>query len=342
LGNAAWTNIGLKTSGAPPPTVGNLVAGGQPFDAFLTLNGAWGGMPSGQLAVPTAAAAGYSASTLNSFVHGVAHSNLKTPFRLSAWLTNSAQLVMHLNSVSDGSIMIVRADGSELFRTNLPNLDGGYAVNNEYNLDIPVSLPAGKRLIEITNAGTDWFYLDSVRLQQVMPANYANNWQPSPEAIGLRGPHESLLYVVAPGVSFPAGATNSALGIQHAQTVTLTNWSAGNFIAEWYDPATAEALGTTQQPGANGSLTLGLPDFTSDIAVVLYATPRLSALDVSTNGILLRLDSETGGRYLLQLSFDLTNWAPLFTITNFSGSTTAIAPFAGTNAQSFFRVQKAL
>jgi hypothetical protein len=34
--------------------------------------------------------AGYSGTTLNSFVHGSWHSDLKAPFRLNAWLTNNA------------------------------------------------------------------------------------------------------------------------------------------------------------------------------------------------------------------------------------------------------------
>lgn len=340
-GNGGWTNIGFKTSGPPPPTVGNITPGAEPFAAFLTPNGSWGGMPPGQLAIPNAAAAGYSASALNSFVHGAWHSDLKTPFRLSAWLTNNARLVMRLNSVADGAVMVVRADGSELFRTNLPNLDGGYSVDNEYNLDIPVNLPAGKRLIEITNAGGDWFYLDSVRLEQVLPANYSSNWQASPEAIGLRGPHESLLYVVAPGASFPAGATNLSLPLQQAQTLSLTNWTAGRVNVEWYDPATAGSLGVTTAFSTNSTLELALPNFTEDVAAVLYPCPNLAAVGFSTNGLRLRLDSETGGRYVLQESLDLSTWSPLFTVTNSSGTATLTVPFSGRNVQSFFRARKA-
>ena len=64
----------------------------------------------------------------------------------------------------------------------------------------------------ISNAGTDWFYLDWVRVEQVLPATYSNNWQALPEAIGLRGARESLLYFLAPGAAFPAAriSPNSA------------------------------------------------------------------------------------------------------------------------------------
>ncbi len=122
------------------------------------------------------------------------------------------------------------ADNVQLFSTNLPNLDGMYNVNEEYNTNISVNLPAGNHLIIITNTGNDWFYLDWVQLNQVLPATYAANWQPSPAAIGLRDSHESLLYVVSPDAAFSAGATNATLPLQHGQMVIMTNWPAGNFL----------------------------------------------------------------------------------------------------------------
>ena len=340
-GRGSWTNIAFQTSGTPPVTVGNPLPGGQPVHVQLPLNGTWGILTPGQLAVPGPQAAFYSVPALESFVQGIYHPDLKTPFQLSAWFTNNASLVMHLNSVSDGSIMVVLVDGAQVFSTNLVNLDGGYSVDEEYNIDIPVSLPSGHHLITITNTGDDWFYLDWVQLNQVLPATYSGNWQPSPGPIGLSGQHESLLYVVAPQVSFPANATNASLPIQHAQFVTLTNWPGGNFFAEWYDPATATSLGLTQATAINGGLSLPMPDYTEDLAAIVYPPPRLTpAVTSPTNGFQFRLDSETGGNYLIQKSFDLVNWTLLLQITNTTGTIYLADPATGTNAHTFYRATK--
>jgi len=340
-GRGTWTNVGFATSGVPPALVGALMPGGLPFNAALTLAPTWGGMPSGRLALPNPAAPGYSATTLNSFFHGIWHPDLKTPFQLSAWLTNSARLVMHLNSVSDGSVLVVRANGIELFRTNLPNLDGGYNVNNEYNLDLAVNLPAGNQLIQITNAGNDWFFLDWVRVEQILPAGYPGNWQPSPDAIGQRGPRETLLYVVAPGVSFPANATSASLPVAQGQTLRLTNWPAGNWFAEWYTPATAARLGSTQAAARNGTLTLPLPDFSEDLAGILYPPPVLRPAAPATPGnFQFRLDSETGGRYFILESSNLITWSQFFSLTNSQGSTLLTDASAATNARVFFRARQ--
>jgi hypothetical protein len=340
-GRGTWTNINFRTSGMPPATVDALVPGGMPFNVTLSPNGAWGGKPSGSLAVANPSAADYPSLVLNSFVHGSAHQELRAPFRLHAWLTNNARLVMHLNSVSSGASLVVKTNGTQHYRTNLPNLDGGWNVNNEYNMDINVSLPAGKHLIDISNAGSDWFYLDWVRLEQALPATYTGNWQPSPASIGLRGARESLVYVVAPGASFPAGATNNNLLVLKGQSVTLTNWSRGIYIADWYNPSTGVRVGRTQSTATNSVLTLPLPDFAEDLAGVIYPPPSLTALGVNPGGDFeVQLHSEAGGRYTLQQSSDFGSWADLQSITNGDGSSVLIAPFDSNTSARFFRVEQ--
>jgi hypothetical protein len=340
-GSGPWTRINFQTAGAPPGMVGNALPGVQPISVQLPLSGVWGALTPGKLAVPGPEAAFYSPTVLNSFVHGTAHPDLRTPFHLNAWLTNNARLVMHLNSASDGAIMAVLLDGHGIFSTNIPNLDHDFDVDEEYNLDIPVSLPGGNHVIDITNAGLDWYFLDWVRLEQVVPANYAGNWTPSPSAIGLRGTNESLLYVVAPGASFPASATNATLPIQHGSTVTLTSWPAGEFLAEWWDPATATFLGVTRSATTNGALILSLPDYTEDLASIVYPPPTLTALSFSaSNGFQMLFNSEIGGRYLIQQSAELTNWTPFLSVTNAIGSMLLQEPYGKTGIRSFFRAEK--
>ncbi len=340
-GRGDWTNLVFSASLTPPAVVGDLLANGPPFTVTLPLSTGWGTMLPGQLAVPNAGAASYSASALNSFVHGTSHADLKIPFRLHAWFTNNARLVMHLNSVSWNSSLTVRVDGSQLYRTNLPNLDGGYSVNNEYNLDLAVNLPAGRRLVEIVNLGADWFYLDWVRLEQVLPAVYTNDWQPPCEAIGLSGSREALLYVVAPGTAFPGSATNASLPLQQGQTVTITNWPAGEFFAEWYDPSSAALAGRSHTTTTNGALVLPLPDFQADLAGILYGRARLIPCGVLPTGdFQFQIDSETGGRYGIEVSTNLDQWLPFCLLTNATGTSLLTDPGAARAPLKFYRARQ--
>lgn len=340
-GNGVWTNITFPPgAGPPPPTVGNLIPGGQPFTVTLVPNGVWEGMPSGKLAVSNPQAVSYAGENLNSFLLGAWFPANIVPFALSAWFTNNARVVIHINSVSDSSALAVRLDGALLFSTNLPNLNGAGTnlLNESYNRDLPLNVPAGKHLIQISNSLNGWTYLDWVRLEQVLPATYSSNWLPQPAAIGLQGPRESLLYVIAPGVSFSSSDTNAVLVLQQGNTVMLSNWPSGKFYAEWYDPATGTNAGYTSSITTNGSLTLPLPNFSADLAGIVYPPPTLKPVGIDGSGSFnFRLNSETGGIYTIQQSSDLTNWTTFMTVTNASGLLNLTNPSVKSRAETFFR-----
>ncbi len=336
-----WTNVSFVSSGPPPYTVDAPVPGGEPFSVTLVLASGWGAKPSGRLAVADPASANYAAANLNCFVHGTSHADLRVPFRLHAWLTNDARLVLHLNSVSQGAIMSVRVNSAEILRTNLANLDGAWTVTDEYNLDIVVPLPAGKKTIDVVNAGADWFYLDWVRLENALPATYTGGWQPSVDSIGLTRAGETLVYVVAPGVSFPAGATNTALPLQRAQSLTLTNIPSGPLVVDWFTP-TNGALVTTARAGCtNGLVILTLPDFYEDLVGRLTPAPQLKALGPSLDGkFSFQFQGAPEEAFTIETSRNLLDWAPFWQGTNLLETRTFVAPVTQTNTTAFFRARR--
>ncbi len=183
-GRGAWTNIVFQTSGSPPVTVGAVIPGGQPFDVQLLLDGNWGDIVPGKFAVPSAVAAASSATVLESFVQGSAHPDLRTPFQLSAWFTNNASIVLHLNSVSFGSIMTVLVDGAVVLRTNLADIGSTEVVDEQYNTNFSAAVPPGQHVITITNGGKRLVLsgLGATKPQKVLPASFISNWQPSPNS----------------------------------------------------------------------------------------------------------------------------------------------------------------
>jgi hypothetical protein len=88
-------------------------------------------------------------------------------------------------------------------------------------------------------------------------------------------------------------------------------------------------------------LALALPDYSEDIAAIVYPPPRLTPVGASSAyGFQFRLDSETGGHYLIQESSNLVSWLPFLDVTNTTGTILLTDSSAGTNAQSFFRASK--
>lgn len=342
-GRGGWTPAVFLTSGEPPTRVGDLVTDGTPFAARVNLSQAWGAKQKGQAAITSPLSAQAASSALNAFVHGTGHPELKIPFKLDAWLGTNATLTLHVNSVSDGAIMAVLVDGKEVYRKSLPNKDGTYQVNNEYNEDFVVSLPAGKHLIDVVNRGGDWFCLDWVRLDPVQPSTYANGWRPSPASAGMVSDREMLLYTVNPEVNYPANATNATVNPMINQTVVVTNVASGKYLALWFDPATGKRAGETTGAATNQVLTLPVPPVKEDLAAVVRRVGEFGLVEpqVDTGGTFrVRLSGEDQARYAIESSVDLASWD----LAGAASNLTAGAWLAETNAltleRGFYRARR--
>ncbi len=160
-------------------------------------------------------------------------------------------------------------------------------------------------------------------------------------AIGLKGPQQALIYLVATNAAWPNGATNVSLLVQQGRTVTLTSWPKGTYYAQWYDPASATVLGISQGTVTNGNLSLGLPGFTVDLAGVVFPPPTLTSPAINQNGMLeFRLTSESGGIYTVEESDNLSTWTPLFAITNVTGTMEVTNPVSINGSALFFRAEQ--
>ncbi|HTI68849.1 MAG TPA: hypothetical protein VMF06_02705 [Candidatus Limnocylindria bacterium] len=317
-GQGTWESMTFQTSGTAPTDVSSSGGNGETFGVTLSLNGQWGAKSGGVLALPFPDAANRSSSVFNAFVHGSSHADLKNPFKVNAWYGTNAHITAHVNSVSTGAILAVYVDGTQKLRLSLPDKDGKFdATANEYNLDVVTNLPAGKHLVEIRNVGLDWLYLDWVRFDGVLPSDYAGGWRPSPQAIGLTGVSESLLYVVSPSAAFPANATNPAPPRQTNQRVTLQRGIPGNYAARWYDPESGIVAGESEGTVTNGLLTLPVPDYAVDLVGWVQQKPRLTALGYAQDNPALgmRITGLPGARWLLQESFNLRDWNVAFSNT---------------------------
>ena len=88
-------------------------------------------------------------------------------------------------------------------------------------------------------------------------------------------------------------------------------------------------------------MTLPLPGFAEDLAAIVYPPPALKSMGVDSAGVFhFRLESETGGKYLIQTSSDWRTWSGYLLVTNTSGTVDVTAPGARTNPQSLFRARQ--
>ncbi len=270
-----WTPVEFVRREGPPLELAQPLPNGEPFTAQVALN-AFRRMQRkspGEVAVASRLAADRASESLSGYLRSSKEAGLQRSIKLTAWFGGNARLAFHVKSVASDAVLVVRVDGKEVLRTNFVGAGAAPTRPQMINQDFALNLPPGKRVIEIANdAGADWMLLDSLKLEQVLPAGFAGGWTFGPEPVGLRNGKKAVLYVNSPWSVFPANALRYNPPLLTGQSVQLLDWPAGAFNAQWFDPGTGKVVGTTEATTAGTALTLPLPAFSDDLVAIV--TPR--------------------------------------------------------------------
>ncbi len=271
LGAKGWNTMAVQTPDLPNELRARDDAA-QPFDAQLTLDSTWAGQAIGEVYCNDRATTQMQGGRLNCFVHGRSHADLKRPFRIHAHFNQGSTAVLHLNSVSNGAVLRVVCDGQTLLERALPNLDGKWEVNNEYNEDIPVAIPAGDHLLEVLNSGDDWFYLDWVKLTNLQPSVPSADG-PIVRAFAVGNGTTALLYVLDGSYDWPAGATDATITPLSGAKPKLLGLPDGAYLAVFYSPTSGSVVGRRQLDSSGGVAPIPTPTFDMDLAAKITPVP---------------------------------------------------------------------
>lgn len=265
----AWTPLASSSPGLPPTDLGEPLPDTAPFNASLALNTFRRILLSSDAAIATPLSAERSSEFLSNFLRGSRTPDQQRPLAVTAWFADSARLVVRVDSVASEAELVVTIDGVAARREKLGAPEPTDGANRKIDREFSIAVPSGKHRVLIANVGPDWAVLDSVRLERVRPSAYAGGWTHHPEVVGLRQNNKAVLYTYSPWMVFPAGQHRYDGPLLSHETITLHDWPAGEFNAEWHDPRTGRILGTTSASTRGGELPLAAPDFSDDLAAIV-------------------------------------------------------------------------
>lgn len=271
--DGVWTPIAGIAPAMPPNDLGEPIADGVPFNAPLALNSFWRLTFPGEAAIANRLAAERSSELLSSILWGTDATQYERRIKLTAHFGAAARVVLKVNAVGATTELVVTIDGAEALRAPLADTDGKPLANGEINREFPITVAPGRHVIEITHPGAERVLFDSIRLERVLPAEFAGGWKFTPEIVGLRNGPKAVLYLYSPHVVYPAGALRYQAPVQAGQTLTLPDWPAGRFRAQWFDPIRGQQAGSTMATTQNGKLTFAVPEFAEDLAVIVAPAP---------------------------------------------------------------------
>lgn len=201
------------------------------------------------------------------FLHGSSKQDVRRPIRLKAHLGEGAKLRIHVDSVSSGAALLVRAAGKVVQRLELPDRDGAWLVNKEYDQTFEFPLPAGEGiLIEIENPGEDWVNIEWIEATEVLPAE-PTAAGPAVFATGVGTRDRGLLWILDQRSDWPSLATDAALPLCHGAQVEVEGLASGPYRFRWFDPMRGQFGEETRAEATRGRLIVRAPAFRGDIAV---------------------------------------------------------------------------
>ncbi len=267
-----WSPVRFAGSTVAPVALGEPPAGGETFSGLIALNHFRRLSLRGEAVLADALSAARAAEFLCGYIHGPAQPDKQQHLRLTAHFAPKARVAFHVNSVAASANLLVRLDGAEVLRAQLVDTDGALPNSNEINREFAVEVPAGRHTVEIAHDGPDWVQLDSLKVEQVRPAAYADGWRFTPERVGLRQGNKAVLHLTSPHIVWPAGAQRFNPPLVSGETVTLLDWPTGRYAVEWLDPRTGAVVAATEATATTGQLALALPSFAEDLAVIVTPT----------------------------------------------------------------------
>lgn len=258
-----WSPLAIDVPGLDA-VLGDVDPLGSPFEAVLTPNMQWGAVLSGSALIRDELTAACDSGNLNAFVHGSWHADLRIPCKITAHFGSAASMTIHLNSVSDQCRLVVKVNGSVVYSVSLPNKDGLYQVNNEYNEDILIPLPPGRNVIEISNPGGDWFFYDWLKFTNVLPAKRVGPGMPL-VAVGSGRTDEAWVWLLDYAANYPNNAQRPSIRELSGAEATVRNLADGTYDVRWFDTRTGALVRTDLASSSGGAMRLAPPAFTEDI-----------------------------------------------------------------------------
>jgi hypothetical protein len=209
-----------------------------------------------------------NASKLSGYVHGAYHPELRNNPMFVVNFTFGGEFVVHVNSVANsGAVLNIYVDGSLAKTVNLADKDGandGFV--NEYNLDVSVSVPAGRHEIRLDNGGYDWYTVDYVTLSNaVLKSSRAR-------VIGLCNDDFAMVWVQNKEHTWWNVINQEPVEALGSVDFELVGFQDGTYNVEWWDTYTGEVVRTESVQAVEGKIPLHAENLDRDIAIKITAS----------------------------------------------------------------------
>ncbi len=209
------------------------------------------------------------------YLYGQAQAAQQKPRVVAVTVPQDCRLVVNIGRVWVKGILEVQLDGRPVFREELPAgppgqgryktavFDQQWKIwGSDYDLEVPIELPAGRHEVSLYNAGADGITIDRVSISHCLvgPASALRGY-------GLAGRTMAMAWFQNREHCLRNVAQKREIAPVRGGRVTLSGLPAGPCTVQWWDTWAGRALREERATVTAEGLVLELPELARDVAV---------------------------------------------------------------------------
>jgi hypothetical protein len=208
------------------------------------------------------------------YLYGVAQKDQQKPITLELRCVGPTQMVLNIGRVWVLGILGVKLDGSLILRKELPAGPPGEGPwkkaefseqwkiwASDYDLDIPIDVPAGEHRVELYNAGKDGITIDRITLPR-----YVTETAPPVRVVGMVGTNLAVLWLQNKASDWGTIAERAEVTPARDVRVTVAGIPPGPCEVEWWSTTTGDVVNRENLTAGEAGLALEPPVLEDDIA----------------------------------------------------------------------------
>lgn len=190
-------------------------------------------------------------------------------------MPRAAEVIVRLGAVSNSAHLQIRLDGELVVDRELatgPEGEGPWVAATwleqygiwqcRYDEDIPVHVPEGEHVLEISNAAGDW-----LQISEILLPGYRSSRYPKVNVVGLSGPDLVLLWLQNGDSTWRTAYEGREPTPLEGLGITVPIPADGRWRAEWWDTWSGEVITEETIEAAGGRVVLSPPPLRTDVAL---------------------------------------------------------------------------
>lgn len=218
---------------------------------------------------------------LNKYLHGALKKDIRIEPVINVNYPENGKFIIHIDMVSEEANLIITMDGKEVLDKPFPTGQGEgpwkrslYRIDHKiyqcvYDTSVEIDIPKGEHSIKLSNTGKDWMSIKKISLTNYRTGGFANV-----RAFGIFTGKDFIIWMQNREYNWQNNRKGIKSSVVKNASINIPGIKSGKYTIEWWDTFSGKVIKINTVSAKPGGLIINIPDFSKDIACIIYGKDR--------------------------------------------------------------------